>query len=223
MSDEFRMRPIGRVESCFDEKFGTPRQSGVVPEARGRVVFSGEVPPEATRGLEEFSHLWLIVVFDQVPEIATRWMVRPPRLGGNEKKGVFATRSPFRPNRLGLSLVSLEAVKEDCLEIAGLDLVNGTPVLDLKPYLPYAEAMPEAKGGFADRAPGSLPVEFSPVARDSLEAGDRRLVAAILAADPRPAYHRDGRTYGCRISGREVTWRVEDGRVMVLSSRPAAG
>lgn len=218
MSEEIRMRPIGRVESCFDEKFGAPRQSGVVPEARGRVVFSPGVPAEATRGLADFSHLWLIFLFDQVPAEATRWLVRPPRLGGNEKMGVFATRSPFRPNRLGLSLVALEKVHPGSLAIAGLDLVDGTPVLDLKPYLPYAEALPGATAGFAEEAPGKLPVVFSPEGPHPKDEDERRLVASILAADPRPAYHDDGRTYRCRISGREVTWRVQDGQVMVLSS-----
>lgn len=217
------MRPIGWVESCFGEKFGTPRQGGVVPEARGRVVFGDEVPREATRGLEEFSHLWLVFLFDRVPDDETRWLVRPPRLGGNEKKGVLATRSPFRPNRIGLSLVALEAVGEGYLEIAGLDVVDGTPVLDIKPYLPYAESRPGASGGFAEHAPERLEVVFADEVRDVLDHRERELVAGVLAVDPRPAYHAEGRIYGCRLMGREIKWRVENRKVMVLSSGPTLG
>ena len=217
------MRPIGWVESCFQEKFGTPRQSGLVPEARGRIVFDREVPEEACRGLEDFSHLWIVFLFDQVGEKETRWLVRPPRLGGNEKKGVFATRSPFRPNRIGLSLVALEKVGEGCLEVGGLDVVDGTPVLDVKPYLPYAEALPEASGGFAGEAPQKLPVDFCEEVREMLNDDQKEMVAGILAVDPRPAYHGDERLYGCGIAGLEVGWQVVGGRVLVLSCRKVSG
>jgi len=217
MSDGVTMRPIGRIESCFGEKFGTPRQSGLVPEARGRVVFSDEVPAGACRGLEEFSHVWIVFLFDQVREEETRWFVRPPRLGGNEKKGVFATRSPFRPNRIGLSLVALESVGEVALEVSGLDLVEGTAVLDIKPYLPYVEALPAALGGFAQEAPVALEVDFSDEARSGLNENDRVLLAQVLSLDPRPAYHDDDRIYGCRLAGRNVKWRVAAGRVLVIS------
>ncbi len=214
------MRPIGWVESCFGEKFGTPRQSGVVPEARGRVVFTEEVQLGACRGLEEFSHAWIVFLFHQIEQGDERWLVRPPRLGGNEKKGVLATRSPFRPNRIGLSLVKLEAVHDEALEVSGLDLVNGTPVLDIKPYLPYAEALPEAetRGGFAQDSPEELAVDFSEKLRAALSEDDLALITRVLAVDPRPAYHDDeGRVYGCLISGHQVKWRVEGGRVIVLS------
>ncbi|MDA7530019.1 tRNA (N6-threonylcarbamoyladenosine(37)-N6)-methyltransferase TrmO [bacterium] len=156
MSEEISMRPIGWVESCFGEKFGTPRQSGIVPEARGRVVFSDEVPSGASRGLEEFSHIWIVFLFDQVKEEEVRWFVRPPRLGGNQKKGVLATRSPFRPNRIGISLVALESVSKGALEVSGLDLVEGTPVLDIKPYLPYARLMED----LPERLPSRLRSSF---------------------------------------------------------------
>ena len=219
MSGEISMKPIGVVESCFGEKFGTPRQSGIVESARGRIVFSDEVDDEACRGLEEFSHLWLVFLFDQVDEEETRWLVRPPRLGGNEKKGVFATRSPFRPNRIGLSLVKFESIGEGSLEVSGLDLVDGTPILDVKPYLPYVEAVPDAKGGFAEAAPVRMEVVFQ---FDDLEGGDRRLISEALSLDPRPAYHDDPeRIYGCLLAGYEVKWRAEEGKIKVLSAARA--
>ena len=214
------MRAIGRVESCFGEKFGTPRQSGIVPEARGRIIFSDEVPPGACRGLEEFSHVWIVFLFDQVAEEEERWFVRPPRLGGNEKKGVFATRSPFRPNRIGLSLVSLDGVSDESLEVSGLDLVDGTAVLDIKPYLPYVEALPEAKGGFAKEAPVMLVVDFVDEVKSDLSEEKMALISSTLAVDPRPAYHDDERIYGCLIENLNVQWQVRDGRVIVLSSDP---
>ena len=213
------MKPLGVVESCFGEKFGTPRQSGIVECARGRVMFSDEVDEEACRGLEEFSHVWLVFLFDQVEESETRWLVRPPRLGGNEKKGVFATRSPFRPNRIGLSLVKFEAVGKGFLEVSGLDLVDGTPILDVKPYLPYVESVPEAKGGFAETAPARMEVEFK---FEDLEENDRKLITDALAVDPRPAYHDDpDRVYGCLLAGYEVKWRVSGGKIEVLSATSA--
>ena len=213
------MKPIGVVESCFGEKFGTPRQSGIVESARGRIVFSDEVDDEACRGLEEFSHLWLVFLFDQVDEEEARWLVRPPRLGGNEKKGVFATRSPFRPNRIGLSLGKFESIGEGCLEVSGLDLVDGTPILDVKPYLPYVESVPDAKGGFAETAPVRMEVVFQ---FDDLEGGDRRLISEALSLDPRPAYHDDPeRIYGCLLAGYEVKWRAEEGKIKVLSAARA--
>ncbi|HBE97917.1 MAG TPA: tRNA (N6-threonylcarbamoyladenosine(37)-N6)-methyltransferase TrmO [Verrucomicrobiales bacterium] len=213
------MKPIGVVESCFGEKFGTPRQSGIVESACGRIVLSDEVDDEACRGLEEFSHLWLVFLFDQVDEEETRWLVRPPRLGGNEKKGVFATRSPFRPNRIGLSLVKFESIGVGSLEVSGLDLVDGTPILDVKPYLPYVESVPDAKGGFAETAPVRMEVVFQ---FDDLKGGDRRLISEALSLDPRPAYHDDPeRIYGCLLAGYEVKWRAEEGKIKVLSAARA--
>jgi len=226
MSERISMRPIGRVESCFGEKFGTPRQSGLVPEAKGRIVFSEEVPAGACRGLEEFSHVWIVFLFDQVEEKETRWFVRPPRLGGNEKKGVFATRSPFRPNRIGLSLVALEGIFDDSLEVSGLDLVDGTVVLDIKPYLPYAEALPEAAAGFAKEAPVMLEVDFADEVRGDLSDVKVALVTRVLSIDPRPAYHDDEeRIYGCLIDDLNVKWQVRAGRVIILSqeSLPSSG
>ena len=211
------MQPIGFVESCFGEKFATPRQSGIVSSARGRVVFTPEVDPEACRGLEEFSHLWLVFVFDQVPEDDVRWLVRPPRLGGNEKKGVFATRSPYRPNRIGLSLVKLEKVTPEGIEVSGLDLVDGTPILDLKPYLPYVESRPEAIGGFAEKPPEKLPVIFPEDLKNDLSSEEINLITETLAIDPRPAYHRDPeREYGCLLAGRNIKWRAGEDGITIL-------
>lgn len=211
------MTPIGVVESCFWEKFGTPRQSGLVASARGKIVFSNEVDSEACRGLEEFSHLWILFLFDQVGEKDVRWLVRPPRLGGNEKKGVFATRSPFRPNRMGLSLVKLDQVGEGFLSVSGLDLVSGTPVLDVKPYLPYAESIPDAIGGFAEEAPERLPVEVPKRLREKVSKQELELVMEALAVDPRPAYHDDpDRVYGCLLSGYDVKWKVAEQRILVV-------
>jgi len=217
MSEEFSMRPVGRIESCYGEKFGTPRQSGIVSAARGRVIFSEEVPEGASRGLEEFSHVWLVFVFDQVDEGEEKWLVRPPRLGGNEKKGVFATRSPFRPNRIGLSLVKLEEVSESGLVVSGLDLITGTPILDVKPYIPFVEALPDAVGGFATEPPTKMIVEFPDEVRALLTEEERNLLEEVLSVDPRPAYHDDEREYGCLISGWQVRWHVIDGTVKVLS------
>lgn len=218
MSEQIAIRPIGRIESCFGEKFGAPRQSGIVPEARGRIVFSDEVPAEACRGLEEFSHIWIIFLFNQVREEETRWFVRPPRLGGNKKKGVLATRSPFRPNRIGLSLVAIESVSKGALEVSGLDLVEGTPVIDIKPYLPYAEALSQANGGFAKEAPEPFVVDFCDEAKVGLSDEMLALITRVLSLDPRPAFHNDEkRIYGCHLSGINVKWQVKDGRVLVLS------
>ncbi len=211
------MRPIGVIESCYGEKFGTPRQSGIVPGARGRVVFSADVDTEACRGLEDFSHVWIVFLFDQVRESEVRWLVRPPRLGGNEKKGVLATRSPFRPNRIGLSLVKLDAVEAGGIAVSGLDLVNGTPVLDVKPYLPYVESIPEAIGGFADEAPQRMEVVLPDTLRAELDEGEIETIVGTLAVDPRPAYHDDAeRVYGCRLLGRNIRWQVIDGKATVL-------
>jgi tRNA-Thr(GGU) m(6)t(6)A37 methyltransferase TsaA len=228
VSEEFVMRAIGRVESCYPEKFGVPRQSGLAAAARGRVVFDAEYRrEEAVRGLEGFSHLWVVFVFDRVPEGEERLSVRPPRLGGNERIGVWATRSPFRPNRIGLSVVRLDRVVmagegAPCLDVSGLDLVDGTPVLDVKPYVPYADRVEGATAGFADAAPERLEVQVGEEAREKfkeLVEGDRAVILETLALDGRPAYHegsQEGRVYHLRVLGYEVDWEVRDGVCWVL-------
>ncbi|MFV8833701.1 tRNA (N6-threonylcarbamoyladenosine(37)-N6)-methyltransferase TrmO [Aquisalimonas sp.] len=223
------MEPIGIVHSCFDERFGTPRQPGLVPAATAALEL---LPPfdaaDMLRGLEAFSHVWIIYRFHANQH--DRWSptVRPPRLGGNTRTGVLATRSPFRPNPVGLSVVELEAVITGPdwrgLKLRNHDLVNGTPVLDVKPYLPYSDCVPEAVApeAFATGG-GRLEVAFvahlldTPPAND---AGWRQLVEQSLASDPRPAYRGHGQTreYGVSIGGYNVRFRVgEDRRVQVVA------
>ena len=222
LPDAFTLSPIGVIESDYPDKFGIPRQPGLAPAARASLVLAPPFDdPLAVRGLEAFSHLWLTFVFHESPE---RWtpLVRPPRLGGNAKVGVFASRSTHRPNRLGLSLVELLAIdtrRGVRLTLAGADLVSGTPVLDIKPYLPWAESRPEARAGFAPEAPPQLPVAFSDAAHAALAErldGDalRELIIQVLAQDPRPAYHRrtqggdHDRLYGVRLRDVDVRFRV---------------
>jgi len=199
--------------SLFPEKFGIPRQSGQVPAATGEVVLRPPYArPEAVRGLEACSHVWLLFLCHQAQ--GWRPTVRPPRLGGNTRLGVFASRSPFRPNPIGLSVVQLDGVDTTAgvrLKVSGVDMVDGTPILDIKPYLPWADAIPEARGGVADQAPQSLAVSFSPEAEQQLAHDDprRTLIEQVLALDPRPAYHRDPeRRYINAVAGLEIHWRV---------------
>ncbi|RTR01141.1 tRNA (N6-threonylcarbamoyladenosine(37)-N6)-methyltransferase TrmO [Halomonas nitroreducens] len=218
-ANAFRMTPIGHIASDFPDKFGIPRQPGLAEAARARLVLAPPFDdPLTVRGLEAFSHLWLTFVFHLSPE---RWtpLVRPPRLGGNARVGVFASRSTHRPNRLGLSLVELEGIDTQggvSLALRGADLVDGTPVLDIKPYLPWAEARPEARAGFAPAAPPALAVRLAPPAEATLATrpdGDslRALIHQVLAQDPRPAYHRRGaeaRIYGVRLRDVDVRFRA---------------
>lgn len=214
---------IGRIESDYPDKFGIPRQPGLARAARARLILLPPYDdPLCVRGLEDFSHLWLTFIFHRSPG---RWtpLVRPPRLGGNAKIGVFASRSTHRPNRLGLSLVELVGIDTSRgvrLELRGHDLLEGTPVLDIKPYLPWAEARPEALAGFAPEAPPQRPVVFSNQADTALATRDdgaslRELIVQVLAQDPRPAYHRrtlggnDARVYGVRLRDVDVRFRME--------------
>lgn len=218
---EFRFQSIGVIHSCFKEKFGIPRQPGLVPEAKATLeLLPPYNRPEALAELTGFSHLWIVFVFHQALRDEWRPTVRPPRLGGNKRLGVFASRAPFRPNPIGLSLVSLEAVDaERCLlHLGGVDLLDGTPVLDIKPYLPYAEAIPEARAGYAAEAPDTaVTVSFSPLAEvqiaaaESQHPGLTQLIRRLIAADPRPAYHdaQTARTrYGMRLWEYDVRWEI---------------
>ncbi|MGO3057951.1 MAG: tRNA (N6-threonylcarbamoyladenosine(37)-N6)-methyltransferase TrmO [Halomonas sp.] len=218
-SESFTLAPIGYVESDYPDKFGIPRQPGLAPAADARLIL---VPPYnnplTVRGLDDFSHLWVTFIFHQSPE---RWtpLVRPPRLGGNRKVGVFASRSTHRPNRLGLSLVKLAGIDTRHgvqLRLEGCDLVSGTPIVDIKPYLPWAEAHPSAQAGFAPEAPTLLHVIFSQSALDVLttradSATLHALIEQVLSQDPRPAYKRGeapGRTYGVRLRDVDVKFRA---------------
>ncbi|QJE94940.1 tRNA (N6-threonylcarbamoyladenosine(37)-N6)-methyltransferase TrmO [Luteolibacter luteus] len=226
------IQPIGIVRSCFGGKFGVPRQPGLCPSAWGELVFEPEFrQAEALRGIEGFSHLWLIFGFHLTAESGWSPTVRPPRLGGNERVGVFASRSTFRPNGLGLSLVKLEGLEKregqgTVLLLGGLDLVDGTPVFDVKPYIPYAEAPVDARGGFAGEAPARLAV--------STEGADgfyrlperaKQLIVEALSLDPRPAVGREeeGRVHGAGLCGMEVKFRVEGGICYIRSVEPATG
>lgn len=231
------MQPIGIVHSCFPEKFGIPRQAGLVEEARATLELLPPFDaPETVRGLEGFSHIWLLFIFHA--HMASGWKptVRPPRLGGNKRLGVFATRSPFRPNPIGLSAVGLERIETNkgraLLHLRGADLLDGTPVLDIKPYVPYADALPTARGGFAAERPATpMEVTFSPqalAACRSLEQNGypylERLIRQVLDHDPRPAYYatRPGsHDFGMRLLDFEVRWRTERHRVTVLDIVPA--
>jgi tRNA-Thr(GGU) m(6)t(6)A37 methyltransferase TsaA len=225
------LEPIGIVHSCFKEKFGIPRQAGLVREARATLELLPPFDrPEAVRGLESFSHIWIVFIFHANCRQSWKPTVRPPRLGGNRRMGVFASRSGFRPNPLGISVVELAALRfpenRAVLDIRGGDLLDGTPVVDIKPYLPYADSRPGACAGYAP-APTDvrLPVIFSSRA----QAACRRhrpadgtdlqaLITALLQADPRPAYHRKspwGRVYGFRIFDLDVHWRLQETTIVV--------
>ena len=223
MSD-FVLHPIAHIESDFTTKFGIPRQAGIVEELEARIVFDGEYAnSDALRGIEGFSHLWLIWQFSE--NLREDWSptVRPPRLGGNERLGVFATRSPFRPNALGLSCVRLVKIEKDgkgalSLVVAGADLMNGTPIFDVKPYLPYADCHPEALSGFAPDSGSKLEVKFEEGAEEKLPAGKKDVIAALLANDPRPRYHNDSeRVYTMEFAGQEIRFRVCGRTVTVLA------
>ena len=224
MENGFSVKFIARVHSDFQTKFGIPRQSGLVEELESRVVFEPEFRnPDALRGIEGFSHLWLIWQFSAAVRGGWSPTVRPPRLGGNARMGVFATRSPFRPNPIGLSCVRLLGVEHGAegpvLRVAGADLMDGTPILDIKPYLPYVDCRPEAVGGFAPAAPEQrLTVECPPELLATLPEGSRAALLGVLAEDPRPAYQNDPeRVYGFGFAGAEVRFRVEGERLIVLS------
>lgn len=222
------MKIIARIRTELPEKFGVPRQSGLVPQLRGRVVFEpGYRNPDAVRGLEDFSHIWLIWQFSQAVRDAWSPTVRPPRLGGNKRLGVFATRSPFRPNPLGLSCVGLAAIETDrelgpVLHVTGADLLDGTPIYDIKPYIPYADCRPNASGGFTDSVPRqALPVRFPPALLELVPEGKRTALLGILAEDPRPSYQADpDRVYGLSFAGLEIKFTVHGGQVEVTAVQP---
>ena len=223
MPQEFSMKTIARICSDFAGKFGVPRQSGLVEALEARVVFEPAYRnPAALRGLEGFSHIWLVWVFDQAVRAEWSPTVRPPRLGGNARLGVFATRSPFRPNPIALSAVTLAGMEETrewgtVLRVRGADLMDGTPILDIKPYLPYADCRPEAVGGFASAPAGeTLAVECLPEIWEKVPPERREALRAVLALDPRPRYQEDpGRVYGFGFAGLEVRFSVEGGVLRV--------
>ena len=217
------MKPIAHIENDFPTKFGIPRQSGLVNSLHARIVMEPEYRnPDAFRGLEDYSHIWLIWEFSQA--VRQKWSptVRPPRLGGNVRMGVFATRSPFRPNPLGLSVVQLEEIvlhgaNAPYLTVSGADLMHGTPIYALKPYLPHIDSHPEARGGFAlPAAAHRLEVRFPEVWLEKVPESLRAGLTEVLAHDPRPSYQHDAdRVYGFPFAGLEVRFTV-DGEVLTV-------
>ncbi|MFP4181169.1 MAG: tRNA (N6-threonylcarbamoyladenosine(37)-N6)-methyltransferase TrmO [Thiohalospira sp.] len=219
------LHPIGVVHSPFRQKFGIPRQPRLAPVGAEVELFPPLDGPEAVRGLEDFSHLWVVFGFHAAPGGGPT--VRPPRLGGRERRGVLATRSTHRPNGLGLSAVTLEAVAPGRLSVGGVDLLDGTPVLDIKPYLPWSDAVPDATAGFAEAPPPARPVHFAPAAEAALAVrtdGDdlRRRLAAVVALDPRPATGRaEGRVYRMAFADVDVSFSAEEGGLRVLAVEPS--
>ena len=225
MAELHQIKVIAHIRSDFKEKFGIPRQSGLVEALRAEIVFEPEYRnADALRGIEGFSHLWLIWQFSRAVRADWSPTVRPPRLGGNTRLGVFATRSPFRPNPIGLSCVRLEGLRQDpalgtVLVVSGADLLDGTPIYDIKPYLPYADCRPEAVGGFAAAAPEArLRVEFPEELLQNVPLDKRDALIGVLSQDPRPSYHDDPtRVYGMSFGGMEVRFSVDGGVLTVRS------
>ena len=222
--ESIAIRPIAKMRSDFPSKFGIPRQSGLVKELQSTIVFEPEFRnPDTLRGLEGYSHLWLIWQFSEA--VRTDWSptVRPPRLGGNTRMGVFATRSPFRPNNLGLSCVRLVGIEQTpnqgtVVHVAGADLMDGTPIFDIKPYIPYADCQADATGGFTDTASDFLlQVEFPRELLNILPESKREAAIQVLSHDPRPSYQRKpDRIYGLTFAGFDLRFRVQDDILTVV-------
>ena len=222
--EQLTMHIIANIHSDFPTKFGIPRQSGLVEELTAQIVFTPDYrAPEAVRGLEDFSHIWLIWQFSKAVREYWSPTVRPPRLGGNTRMGVFATRSPFRPNAIGLSCVRLLKVEPNTpegpvLTVAGADLMDGTPILDIKPYIPYADCQMEATGGFTDTAGEFLlKVEFPPELLSMVPEDRREALIGVLRHDPRPSYQRKPeRVYGMEFAGVNVRFKVAEDTLLVV-------
>lgn len=226
----YSIEPIAVIESPYKEKFAVPRQPRLVPSASARVKLLGDLNcPEAIRGIEQFSHLWLLFLFDQNLQAGWKPTVRPPRLGGNERIGVLASRSTFRPNGIGMSAVELRGVCKEgdqlFLDLGSVDLVDGTPIVDIKPYIPYSDAIGAARGGYAQTEPEQIDVIFSPSATASLaQLSDaelkREVIRQVLAQDPRPAYKKgqvDMKVYAVSLYDLNVKFQVSDNFVTVTA------
>ncbi|VGO11517.1 tRNA (adenine(37)-N6)-methyltransferase [Pontiella desulfatans] len=231
--DSFEFKPVGIIRSCYTDKFGIPRQPGLVKSATATLeLLPPYNQPEALRGIEAFSHLWIVFVFHQSARDQWKATVRPPRLGGNERVGVFASRSNFRPNPIGLSVAELIRVEGTTLRLGGGDFLDGTPVLDIKPYIPYGDSLPEAQGAFAGAAPEPTnAVRFSPEVEArfaDLENGKRpalrQLIADMLSYNPRPSYQPDdpARVFGTHVFDLEVKWTQAENQVTVVEVKKGA-
>lgn len=222
------MRIIARIHNDFPTKFGIPHQSNRLDALKATIVFEKEYRVrDAVRGLEEYSYIWLLWQFSEAVRDGWSPTVRPPRLGGNTRMGVFATRSPFRPNNIGLSSVKLEKIEQDpvlgpVLHISGADLMDGTPIYDIKPYLPYVDSHPEAAGGFTDRIEDyRLEVEFPEPLMEQIPKEQREALLEVLANDPRPRYQNDpDRLYGIAYGQKDIQFRVKDKKLQVVNVRP---
>ena len=222
---DFQVKPIGYIKSDFSEKFGIPRQSGRAPSLKAKVIFYPEYrSDDALRGIEGFSHLWILFDFSKAHKNGFTPLVRPPRLGGNKKVGVFASRSPFRPNHIGLSSVKFEKLEKTekygtVIVISGADLLDGTPIYDVKPYLPFTDCHPDAKGGYAEELKDyKLKVNlcndiFSLLSQEKIDA-----LTECLADDPRPSYQDDGKEYGLTFAGVNLKFTVDDDTLTVISA-----
>ena len=231
---EFAVAQIGVIRSPWKEKFAVPRQPGLVQDGGGELHLQAPYnQPEAVRGLEAFSHIWILFMFHQTMAGGWRPTVRPPRLGGNARMGVFATRSTFRPNPVGMSLVELKGIRceksQVILQLGSLDLVDGTPVIDIKPYLPFAEALPDARAGYAQAAPeATMPVRFSAAAQQQIQQQAhipqlQRFISDVLAQDPRPAYRKGeslDREYAAWLLDFNVRWRIDEAGTEVIAVDP---
>lgn len=224
----YPIEPVAIIESPYQEKFAVPRQPRLVPSATARLKLLGECNcAEAIRGIEQFSHVWLLFLFDQ--NLAAGWKptVRPPRLGGNERVGVFASRATFRPNGIGMSAVELRGVSKEgdqyYLELGSVDLVNGTPIIDIKPYIPYSDSIVDAQGGYAEQEPERIAVTFSEQAQQTLNAHSeghirRAVISEVLAQDPRPAYKKnraDDKLYAVNLYDWNVKFTVTNEAIVV--------
>ncbi|WNJ95842.1 tRNA (N6-threonylcarbamoyladenosine(37)-N6)-methyltransferase TrmO [Vibrio ruber] len=229
-SPRHTLDPIGIIHSPYQEKFAVPRQPRLVPAATAQIQLIGEANcPESVRGIEQFSHVWLLFLFDQNLSAGWKPTVRPPRLGGNERIGVFASRSTFRPNGIGMSAVELQGIRQEgnqtWIDVGSVDLVDGTPIIDIKPYLPYADRIEQAHGGYADREPTPTEVCFSDAARQSLAAHPRAneieaVITQILAQDPRPAYKKDkpdDKEYAVNLFDLNVRFRASQSIITVTA------
>ncbi len=226
----YSIEPIGTIETPYKEKFAVPRQPRLVPAAKARVKLLGDAnSPEAVRGLEQFSHIWLLFLFDQNLEAGWKRTVRPPRLGGNERIGVFASRSTFRPNGIGMSAVEVIGVAKKgdqiYIDLGSVDLVDGTPIVDIKPYIPYSDSIPDAQGGYAEEEPKKSPVTFSSqalamVAKRSDTDHVLRVIEQVLSQDPRPAYKKskpDNKEYAVNLFDLNVKFKITDNLITVTS------
>lgn len=219
---QYTVTPIAHIQTDFPEKFGLPRQSGIIDELVGKIIFEPEYRnKEALRGLENFSHIWLLWIFSENERNVFSPTVRPPRLGGNKKMGVFATRSPFRPNNIGLSSVKILSVEETdkfgtVINVSGIDLMDGTPIIDIKPYISFSDSHPESKNGFSDEVKNhSLNVDFPEELKRNLSDKTILTIEKILFQDPRPAYINDDRIYGITYADMNIKFRVKNSTAII--------